>query len=228
MLVAIDTATAICGLALYDGQLIWAEETWRTQGHHTAEVMPSLVRIMGRCGVTPQQVVCVAVSLGPGSYTGLRIGLSLAKGIALALSIPLVGVPTLDVMAYAHRYHTLPVWAIIEAGRSRICAALYAQQEGHWQQVEPEQVTSWEEFCNRVKGPAFVCGEMAAAGVELLKARLGETVVIGTVAESLRRAGYLAEIAWQRYLAGDVDDPVTLSPHYLQTSIPSDEMAGSR
>ena len=72
------------------------------------------------------------VSLGPGSFTGLRIGLSVAKGLALARQVPIVGIPTLDVVAQPHMTQPLPIWAILQAGRGRICAAQYARRKGRW------------------------------------------------------------------------------------------------
>ncbi|MFC2038007.1 tRNA (adenosine(37)-N6)-threonylcarbamoyltransferase complex dimerization subunit type 1 TsaB, partial [Chloroflexota bacterium] len=101
MLLAIDTATRMAGLALYDqvaGRIL-GEETWYSVNNHTVELMPRLVRLLDQQGVTPDGLTGLAVSLGPGSFTGLRIGLGVVKGLALAGRLPLVGVPSLDVVA---------------------------------------------------------------------------------------------------------------------------------
>ena len=96
MLLAIDTATRLISLALHDGQTVAAESTWQTDQYHTAELAPQAALLLRRAGVEPSQLQAMAVAIGPGSYTGLRIGLGFAKGLALAQGVPLVGVPTLD------------------------------------------------------------------------------------------------------------------------------------
>ena len=101
MILAIDTATRMASIALYDATGVLAEETWRSQNNHSVELMPAVMRLVERQQKTLSDISGVAVSLGPGSFTGLRSGLSLAKGLCLALQTPIVGVPTLQVTAYA-------------------------------------------------------------------------------------------------------------------------------
>jgi tRNA threonylcarbamoyladenosine biosynthesis protein TsaB len=125
LLLAIDTASRVTGLALYDQAGLHMEQLWLSGDNHTVELMPYIVRACGQQNLTPSALQAVAVSLGPGSFTGLRVGLSVAKGLALALRIPVLGVPTLDAMAYAHSREVLPVCAVLPAGRGRWCAALY-------------------------------------------------------------------------------------------------------
>ena len=133
MLLAIDTATRIAGIALYDQDGLHVEQTWRTNDNHTVELMPHIVRACEQQRLTPSALRGVGVSLGPGSFTGLRVGLSLAKGLALTLNIPLLGVSTLDATAYAHSREILPVCAVLMAGRGRWCAAVYQTIGGDWQ-----------------------------------------------------------------------------------------------
>ncbi|NLX43424.1 MAG: tRNA (adenosine(37)-N6)-threonylcarbamoyltransferase complex dimerization subunit type 1 TsaB, partial [Chloroflexi bacterium] len=101
MILAIDTATRTASIALYDASGILAEETWHSQNRHSVELMPAIQRLAERQGVKLGDLSAVAVALGPGSFTGLRIGLSAAKGLCLALDIPLIGIPTLMIAAYA-------------------------------------------------------------------------------------------------------------------------------
>src|SRR5258706_6025798 len=102
-LLAIDTATAVISMALHDGISLVAEVTWLAAGHHTQVLPPMLHAMLERAKVAPRQLIAIALALGPGSYTGLRIGMSFAKGIALACDppIPLIGVPTLDILVAA-------------------------------------------------------------------------------------------------------------------------------
>jgi tRNA threonylcarbamoyladenosine biosynthesis protein TsaB len=217
MLLAIDTATRMAGLALYDpgsGRIL-GEETWYSVNNHTVELMPRLARLLGQQGASPADLTGLPVSIGPGSFTGLRIGLGVAKGLALARGLPVVGVPTLDIVAQPHMAQSLPIWAIVRAGRGRICVSQYVQRKGRWHRRGSTQLTSLAGLCDQISGPALVCGEIEAPDGELIRERLGSIVSIASPASSLRRAAYLAEIGWQRLARGDADDAAALSPIYL-------------
>jgi tRNA threonylcarbamoyladenosine biosynthesis protein TsaB len=217
MLLAIDTATKLAGLALYDEKAgcILGEETWRTVNNHTVELMPRLVWLLEGQGVAPADLSGLAVSLGPGSFTGLRIGLGVAKGLALAQKLSLVGIPTLDVVAQPHKRQQLPIWAVLRAGRGRICTALYVRRRGQWRQEGSYQLTTLEGLCEQIEGSVLVCGELDGSDTETIHDRLGDSATVASPASSLRRAGYLAELAWARLARGDADDAATLAPIYL-------------
>ena len=219
MLLGIDTATQMASVALYDpsrGQVL-AEESWHSVNRHTVELMPRLDRLLGQQGIAPTALAGLVVSLGPGSFTGLRIGLSVAKGLALALNLPIAGIPTLDVVAQPHMIQPLPIWAILQAGRGRICAAQYSRRKGHWQQMGETLLTTLPELCKEVKEPSLFCGEIDAPAADGIRQRLGLEMIIATPAASVRRAAYLAELGWERLARGDVDDPASLSPIYLKS-----------
>ncbi len=216
MLLAIDTATRIPSLALYDGERVVAEETWRSANNHTVELTPGLVRMLERQRISPSELKGIAVALGPGSFTGLRIGLGVAKGLALTLAIPLVGIPTLDALVYAQGRKRGPVCAMLQAGRGRVSAAFYRQRRGQWQRQGDYRLTTLEELIADIETKTFFCGEIDAPAAELLREHLGAKAVVASPAYSLRRAGYLAELGWQRLERGEVDDPTTLAPIYLR------------
>ncbi len=219
MLLAIDTATHLASVALYDGEngWIWGEETWHSSENHTVELMPRLARLLEQQKLSPASLSGLVVSLGPGSFTGLRIGLGLAKGLALACRLPIVGIPTLDVVIQPHTAQSLPIWAILQAGRGRICAGYYLRRRGLWRQQGSHTLTTLEELCGRVREPALFCGEIGAQDADLIRRRLGLTAIVASPAASLRRAAFLAELGWERLQRGDSDDPATLSPIYLHT-----------
>src|SRR5690606_20526166 len=99
MLLAIDTATRSLSLALHDGDTVIAEQMWRTGNRHNALLAPAIQQMMDVCDVTMQDITAIAVTTGPGSYTGLRIGVAFAKGLAAVNNLPLIGVSTLDMLA---------------------------------------------------------------------------------------------------------------------------------
>lgn len=215
MILALDTATRVAGLALYDGERLWSEETWWTKQQHTVEMLPRVDRALRSMGLAPADLKGVAVAIGPGSFTGLRSGLSLAKGLAEANALPIVGVPTLDVVAYPHRMQPLPVCAVVEAGRGRICWGFYAWREGRWLSASSYRLGEVSALCEEISQPTWIVGELETEAVGLLRARLGSLAVVASPALALRRPGCLAEIGWERLARGDQDDPATLEPIYL-------------
>lgn len=215
-LLAIDTATELASVALYDGEKgPRAESTWYTSMNHTVELMPTIALILERQGLAAEELDGLAVSLGPGSFTGLRIGLSVAKGLSLSLGIPIVGIPTLDIVAYAHYGQNLPICAIIQAGRGRICVALYERFEMGWQRLTEYHLATVKELSIQVKVPTLFCGEIDGSLNEALQAQMGRRAVVASPASSLRRAAYLAELGWHRLRSGERDTLTTLEPLYL-------------
>jgi tRNA threonylcarbamoyladenosine biosynthesis protein TsaB len=216
MLLAIDTATRSVSLALSDGQNILAESTWNTANHHTVELTPALHDLLARAGVSPSSLTALAVTRGPGSYTGLRIGMSLAKGLALAATppLPIVNIPTLDVTAVAQPHHTDRLCAVAQAGRKRINAGTYQWVEDQgWLAEGDPFITVWTELLDVLKGDWQIAGEIDATGREALSH--APHILVASPAAGLRRAGYLAELAHRQLAAGFPADPATAAPIYL-------------
>jgi tRNA threonylcarbamoyladenosine biosynthesis protein TsaB len=215
MLIAIDTATGYASLALHDGFRVRVEYTWESPRRHTVELLPRLVAALGQLNLGTDHLSGVALTRGPGSFTGLRVGMAVAKGLALAQGLPLVGVPTLDVVAAAQGRDRRPLCAVLQAGRGRICVAIYRWRDGEWQVRDETRLTTWAALAEETTSPTLFCGEVDAAGADTL-ATLGDLAVLLPAATRLRRAGFLAEMAWRRLNRGEVDDPVSLVPIYLQ------------
>ena len=218
MLLAIDTSTRQAGIALYDGaRRLIAEYNWHSANRHTEELMPAIAQMLAQAGVQPRALRAVAVALGPGSFTGLRVGLAAAKGLALANSLALLGIPTLDVVAYPHQAQPVPVIAVLQAGRGRVYWAPYAHGPGGWAAQEPARLSTMPEMAQAVVRPVMFVGEVAGADQETLISWAGRARVnFLPAALTLRRGGYLAELGWLRFEAGESDDPAALSPIYLQ------------
>ncbi|MCA9872014.1 MAG: tRNA (adenosine(37)-N6)-threonylcarbamoyltransferase complex dimerization subunit type 1 TsaB, partial [Anaerolineales bacterium] len=161
MILAIDTATRWAGLALHDGTAVIAEYGWRCLNNHTIELTPAIAEMGQRVGVTPSDWKGIAVAVGPGSYTGLRVGLALAKGLALANRIPLIGVPTLDIVAASVHQYPQQLLVAAAAGRSRVCAAVYEwHSRGGWQARRPPVIDSWENILSGLSKPTLFVGEI--------------------------------------------------------------------
>jgi tRNA threonylcarbamoyladenosine biosynthesis protein TsaB len=150
MLLAIDTSTRWAGLALYDGAHVVSESVWQSQSQHTVEVAPAIDALLAKSGVKPADLRVVAAALGPGSFTSLRIGLGLAKGLALSLGIPIVGIPTLDFLAVSQPVRDLPMAAVLQAGRDRLAVGWYRVEAGTWTSYGELQVMHIEELAAQI------------------------------------------------------------------------------
>ncbi len=219
MLLSLDTSTRTAGVALYDGSQVAAEMSWTSRDYHTSDLVPVVQQALARTGITAASLQAIGVALGPGSFTGLRIGLAVAKGMALARRIPLVGIPTLDVLAAAQPALDMPMLAVLQAGRGRLAVGAYALVDGAWQASGDAQLMEIEALSHRIQKPTLVCGELNEAQRHLL-ARKRKNVVLASPAQSLRRAGFLAELAWRRWQDGKIDDPASLAPLYLHVGEP--------
>jgi tRNA threonylcarbamoyladenosine biosynthesis protein TsaB len=178
--------------------------------------------MLAKCGCQADQLTALAVAIGPGSFTGLRIGLALAKGLAYINHIPVMGVPTLDVLAAAQPQREEPMAAVLRAGRGRLAVGWYHLVDHTWQQSGAIEVLTALELNQRILEPTLVCGELDEEEQRLL-ARKRRNVILASPAQSIRRPSYLAELGWRRWQAGQVDNPVTLSPIYLHYGTPIPE-----
>jgi len=217
MILAIDTATQYAGLALYNQDGVYAEESWFAGRNHTTELAPRLARMLKSANLKVPHLTALAVSLGPGSFTGLRIGLAMAKGLALPHKLPVIGAPTLEFVAYPFKDRNLPVWAIAQAGRGRILAACYGLKERKWQLITEPYLTTVESLAQQIDTPALCVGEINREAAKFLQKKTSPAAQIVSPAARTRRAGYLAEIAAARLAANDQDDPDALVPIYTKT-----------
>lgn len=212
MLLAIDTSTRYAGIALADaGGRVISCRSWHSAVNHTAELMPAVAQTLAAAGLTVKDLAGIAIALGPGGFSALRVGMSVAKGLAIAAGRPLVGVGTLDLEAWPYRDSGLPVCALLDAGRGEVAAALFAAG----QRRHPDRICPPAELPAEGEEPTLFCGEGLAAHAAQLRQRLGRRAVIAGNAPAARLYA-LAALGQQRLAAGDVDDVASLQPYYLR------------
>ena len=214
MLLAIDTSTAQVGLALYDGTQILSEMTWTTHQHHTTELAPAISGLLNRCGVSMDMVNALGVAVGPGSFTSLRVGLSLVKGIALARHIPVIGISTLDVVATAQPAGKHPLAVVIQAGRKRIAVGWYKCLKNEWQVQGEVRGGTIDELADEIDSPTYVAGELSSDD-RIRLARKRVNILLASPVNCVRRPSILADLAWARWQKNEVDDAASLAPVYL-------------
>ena len=216
MELSIDTSTryALVGLSR-QGETV-AEIAWRSERNHSVELVPTIRTLMDRGGTGMQELEAIYVAKGPGAFSALRVGLSTAKSLAVALDIPLVSIGTLDVEARPFRGLGTPVRALLDAGRDRLYVGSYqaASENG-----DPfYAVQSPEELANSVDATTLFCGEGVRGVADFLRSSIGKRAVVADVAPPTRRASLLAELAHRRWQEVGADDPATLQPMYLRGS----------
>lgn len=227
MLLAFDTATTTASVALYalDQELLLAEMTWQARRRHTQELLPTAQALLRQMDVAPAQITALAVTTGPGSFTGVRIAISVVKGMALGLPQPpqVVGLPTLSVTAWpwlapAHGCGAA-VWAVIQAGRGRYNCAAWPHAEtpllpGATDHQAGTAADLAATLAAHPEQPIWLVGEV---GADLASscADARHVTVVDQVAGA-RRSSVLARLAAQALGRGETIDPVLLQPLYLQ------------
>lgn len=218
MLLVVDTSTTQMGLALYDGAQVLGEYAWRSGQRHTVELAPAIADLLARCAVTMDDVNVLGVAVGPGSFTSLRVGLALVKGLALSRNIPLIGIRTLDILAHAQPVSELPLAVAIQAGRGRYAMSWFQASSKQWQARGEARVVTLEAIMAEAQSPLVMCGEFTAEIRQ--KIMLNENIQLAAPANSIRRPALLAELAWARWQNNDVDDAAALAPIYLHVAEP--------
>ena len=211
MELCIDTSTRYASVGISDEGRIVAELAWRSERNHSVELAPALRRVMEHAGVRMEDLTAVFAALGPGGFSALRVGLSVAKSLAMARGLPLVGVNTLDIEAVPFYGLGGPLATVIGAGRSKVYLGTYdgsTSHEGDYRVVERERL---EET---LREGTIVCGEEAGAVRDLAGAGIS---VIETPPPT-RSASALAKLAYERLGAGETDDPDTLQPIYMHSA----------
>ncbi len=215
IILAIDTSTRGTSIALYGDGLV-AEHTWQTRDGQTRELLPAIQRLLSQQQIEVKSLSGVAVALGPGSFNGLRVGVSTAKALALSLDIDIVGVGTLEASAYQYAGAALPIRPVLNAGRGQMNTALFSGGPEEWRRLEEPAAVTLDDLIARMDQPQLVCGEVEMGWAAELVHHLGGLVHLCPVAGRVRRAGFVAELGWRRLSVGDVDDVVGLQPIYLR------------
>ncbi len=216
MQLTIDTSSQKVGLALSRGDSIIQECAWYSRENHTRELIPGIIRLLDANNIGIHTLDSIVVARGPGSFNGLRVGMSVAKGLAFALHIPLIGISTLAAEAYLHAGTDSAICPLHEAGRGEIATALFQMREREWQQLKEEHITTMNQLFLELSGETIFCGEITPTLTTELKRVYGEQVRIFPLPDNVCRANLVARLGWQRLTKKDCDDAATLQPLYLR------------
>ncbi len=225
MLLAIDTSTRYAGVALAHGGTVLACRCWHSKVNHTTELMPALAQTLEAHGLAVRDLEGIAVALGPGGFSSLRVGLSAAKGLAWAAGLPLAGVATLDLEAFPYLACGLPVCAWLDAGRGEVAAACFGPggQRSQADVIGAPEALLEALLARAASGagdsatqPSLFCGEGVGPWAGLIKERLGSGGLVVAPSSPAARLWSLVALGGQRLAAGQASDLATLQPYYLR------------
>ena len=218
LVLALDTSTSRGSLALVASDRLLAEYTLESPASYLNRLLVGIDHLMQETGKTIQDVNLIVVSQGPGNFTGLRLGLATAKGLALAIGSPIIAVNTLDALAANFPYASLPVCSVFDAKKHEIYAAFYHCQATAGQLVGDYLLLPPEALSARILEPTLIVGPGLERYASLFQELLGELAVLPPPEFRHIRAGVLARLGMQQFAAGRIPDLDKLTPFYLRSA----------
>jgi tRNA threonylcarbamoyladenosine biosynthesis protein TsaB len=220
ILLAIETSTPDGGAALWRDGAILASVENDGAATHSERLMPAIQTILRQGRLELGDVDAIAVSIGPGSFTGLRIGLAVAKGLAAAAEKPVIAVPTLEALAWRFAEPGKLTAPMLDARRSEIYSAIFSRKEigGDLERVTPDLAESPEEFAERIDSLCIIGGLGAQRYASFFEERLGDKVRIAPRDSSFASPAAVAAIGARCLGRGETAGLLTLEPIYVRKS----------
>lgn len=220
LLLSFETSAKAASVALHDGERLLGESYQNTGLTHSQTLMVMAEDLLKQCGRTPQDVTAAAVAAGPGSFTGIRIGVAAAKGFAWGAKLPCYGVSTLEAMALSLGAYQGYICPVMDARRAQVYTALFHAGCGNCTRIRDDQAISLQELgeiLQNLRQPIFLVGD----GSILCYNTLLESVpglVLPPEHRMHQRAAGVALAALNRIADGDPGDGMALVPNYLRLS----------
>ncbi len=222
-ILAIDTSTMLGGIAIMDESLLIAESRLNVRSTHSERLMTEIEHCLKQSGIKISDIDVFAVAAGPGSFTGLRIGLSTVKGFYYATGKPIVSVPTLEALAWNFPYSKYPVCTMLDARKKEVYAALFKWEEGNFIRLINETSAKPEEFARdalRVThDDKFIfAGEGSALYRDKIIEVMGEKAIFASPEKTVPSPANVAVLGLKKAKAGEFSEPISLIPIYIRKS----------
>jgi len=228
LILAVETSTRTGSIALVEAPAedagsarlqVIGETTLNLAETHSSRLMPAIDRLLQETSQSIQGVQAIAVGLGPGSFTGLRIAISTVKGLAFALRIPVMGAPTLDVLAQNLPFASTQVCPVLDARKKEVYAALYrGNGEGRLTKASDDWVLSPEELCSRITEKTVLVGNGGEVYGDIFRDRLGSRVLFAPPEVSFPRASNVVRLCLPALHKGETLDLFGFTPIYVRRS----------
>ncbi|MDQ5986930.1 MAG: tRNA threonylcarbamoyladenosine biosynthesis protein TsaB [Syntrophus sp. SKADARSKE-3] len=218
-ILAIDTSGQSAGLAILEDDNPLYEININMEIHHSEILLPALDDMCRATGIAVKDMDLFACTTGPGSFTGLRIGLSTVKGMAMATGKPVVGVSTLEALACNAMQSSLTVCPVMDARKNQIYAAMFKTDPSCVpDRFGPDALAEVDTFLGSIKGRALFLGDGAVRYAKEILAFLGDQCCFGESIQHRIRGAAVGFLGYRKYRAGEVDDALTIMPRYLRLS----------
>jgi tRNA threonylcarbamoyladenosine biosynthesis protein TsaB len=215
-ILGLDTATRCASVGLLvDGEVV-AERSEVTYASHAVSLLPLIDTALRQAGCALRDLDAIAVSSGPGSFTGLRVGVSVAKGIACATGLRLVAVPTLEALARTVADHHGVICSLLDARKGELYAACFESSAQGWRRLSPDALVTPESLSAISYTPRVILGDAVTPYAAALRDRFGREVTLLPFETYGPRGGVVATMGWERLQAGHVSDLPSLEPSYVR------------
>ncbi|MEE8328945.1 MAG: tRNA (adenosine(37)-N6)-threonylcarbamoyltransferase complex dimerization subunit type 1 TsaB [Thermodesulfovibrionia bacterium] len=216
---ALETATTAGSIAIVSAnEGLIGEVKINVKIAHAERLMKSIDWVLNASSTSINKIDAFAISIGPGSFTGLRIGLSTAKGYSYATSKPLVPVPTLDAFARMLPFCSHLICPMLDARKNEVYTGLYRWEQGICRKIIPETAAIPQDFLKEIKEPTVFMGEGAKIYKKIIMDTLRNNASFAPASNMSPSASSVAEIAIEKLKEGISSDPVSLTPLYIRKS----------
>ena len=220
LILAFETSAKAGSVALLQEGKLLGESYQNTGLTHSQTLLAMAEHLIQSCGFTPKDVQAVAVAAGPGSFTGVRIGVAAAKGFAWGLELPCCGVSTLEAMAENMGIYEGTVIPVMDARRAQVYNAVFAASGGSLSRIAPDRAISLEELgreLSKAEGPVYLVGDGSSLTYNTLKEQI-PNLILPPEHRMHQRAAGVAIVAEKMLKAGESCDAKALTPNYLRLS----------
>ncbi len=218
-ILAADTSSMSGSIALLDDDTLVAEWTLRSAQTHNRRLLKAVDALLTEAGWTLDAVDAFAVASGPGSFTGLRIGMTTIKMLAWTSGKLYAAVPSLDALAFPFSFASLPVCPLIDARKGEVYCAFYRPDgKGGLEVLRPYAGITPAELAETISSPTIFCGDGWLAYKKELKRKIGAPALESPPSFNIVRAGFIGELARRRFVKGESDNPEKSLPLYIRPS----------
>jgi tRNA threonylcarbamoyladenosine biosynthesis protein TsaB len=218
LLLALENSTLCGSVALVSGSQCLAEFTLQSRLTHSKRLLSAVDNIMSSCEVKWDDLDSIAVSLGPGSFTGLRICLATAKGLAMAAALPLIGVASLDGLAVQLSYTRHLICVLLDARKKEVYAAFYRHINGTAERISDYLAISPEKLAAQINEPVILVGDGAELYADFFREKLGERALFAPPQLFHTRAAAIGLPAIKKWQNNDFLDTSSAVPIYVRPS----------
>ncbi|WP_158738712.1 tRNA (adenosine(37)-N6)-threonylcarbamoyltransferase complex dimerization subunit type 1 TsaB [Alteribacillus sp. YIM 98480] len=215
-ILAIDTSTHVMGAALAEDDKLLGEYITNFKKNHSLRLMPAIDHLMNELEIEPKELDAIAVAKGPGSYTGVRIGVTTAKSMAWALNIPVYGISSLQMLAQNGKYFSGYICPFMDARRGQVYTGLYTSENGCVKEVEKDRIIILEDWIDLLKEkqePVLFLSQEWDKHKEAIQEKLSRQVVYGSFSDMLPKPSKLLEVVLNQ---GESISSHELVPEYTQ------------